>query len=184
MKLHLRHHSSCCFPTGRSVEKTFIPDHRLVARPPHRPRQQLVDVPLQVLIRGNPDGILHSSLLQRFVNLRLGESGIGSKHHFLAQRLLPLNLGQQQFFPTLGTVHVAGPQLRRQAIAFAVEQQQRVIASGLEVSVVGDLLLVAVYRGIGTVHVQHFPAVDIWWLPLIRSPVDRGQAGEVLILSQ
>jgi hypothetical protein len=41
-------------------------------------------------------------------------------------------------------VHVAGPQLRCQTVALAVEQQQRVIASGFEVAVVGALLLFAV----------------------------------------
>ena len=47
-------------------------------------------------------------LLQRLIDLRFGEGGVGTKHHLLAQRLLPLNLRQEKFFPVLGTVHVPG----------------------------------------------------------------------------
>jgi len=47
-------------------------------------------------------------------------------YHLLAQFLLPLDLRQQQFFPVVGTVDVAGPQLGRQAVAFPIEQQERI----------------------------------------------------------
>jgi len=69
-----------------------------------------------------PTGRLKTAFL-----LRLGEGGLGAKDHFFAQRLLPLDLWQQQFFPIVGTVRVARPQLCRQTVTFPIEQQQRVM---------------------------------------------------------
>jgi hypothetical protein len=48
-----------------------------------------------------------------------------------------LAVRQQQFFPIVGAVNIAGPQLRFQTIPLAVEQQQRTIAGGLEVAAGG-----------------------------------------------
>src|ERR1035437_1592610 len=92
------------------------------------------------------DGILHVLLLQRLVDLWLGEGCIGAKHYFLTQFLLALDFRQKHFLPVLGTMYVAGPQLRSQTVSLPVEQQQRVIAGRLEVTVVGTLLLLPVYR--------------------------------------
>jgi hypothetical protein len=91
-------------------------------------RQQLRNVPLQTVVGRDADSVLHAPLLQRFVDLRLGEGRVGTKHHLFAQLLLPLDLGKQQFFSVIGAVDVAGPQLRRQAVPSPVEEQQRVIA--------------------------------------------------------
>src|SRR5712691_2849274 len=55
-----------------------------------------------------------------------------------------LELGQQEFFPTLSAVHIAWPQLGCQTVAFSIEQPQRVIAGGLEMAVVGALLLLPI----------------------------------------
>src|ERR1035441_3707509 len=133
----------------------------------------------------NADSVLHASRLQRLVDLRLGEDRVGAKHDFLAQLLLPLDLGQEQFFPVVGTVDVAGPQFCRQAVALAVEQQQRVIAGGFEVAVVGAVLLLAVNRDLGRVHVQHDPLRGIHGFCLADEfPVNAGQPGEVLLLGQ
>ena len=68
--------------------------------------------------------VLHAPLLQRFVDLRLGEGCVGPKRHFLAQLLLPLNLRQQQFFLVVGTADVARAQLGGQTITLPIEQQQ------------------------------------------------------------
>ena len=73
----------------------------------------------------------------------------------LAQRLLAFNLGQQQFFPAVSAVDVAGPQFGRDAVAFTVEQQQRMITSGLEVPVVGALLLLAIEK-------KPLPRIVLW----------------------
>jgi hypothetical protein len=98
---------------------------------------------------------------QRLVNLRLGKGCIGTKHHFLAQFLLPLNLRQQKFFPAIGTMNIAGPQLGRQTVAVSVEEQQRMVAGRLEMLVVGALFLRTVHRNLRRIHVQHGPGPDL-----------------------
>jgi len=78
----------------------------------------------------------------------LAKAAFRSEHHFLAEPLLPFDLRQQHLFPPVGAVHVAGPQLGCQTVTLAVEQQQRVIAGGLKVAVVGAVLLLAVDRNL------------------------------------
>jgi hypothetical protein len=80
------------------------------------------------------DGVLHFPLFQRLVGLRLGEGSIGAENYLLARLLLTLDLGQQQFLPTLGAGDVAGAELGGETVPVAIEQQQRVISSGLEVA--------------------------------------------------
>src|SRR6516225_1309889 len=75
MEFHLGYHPPRHLPTRRLVQEAFVPDHRLVARSSHWPSQQLRDVSLQAVIGGDSNGILHATLLQRLVDLRLGESG-------------------------------------------------------------------------------------------------------------
>jgi hypothetical protein len=110
------------------VEKALVPHDGFVTGPPRWTRQEFRDVALQTVVRRNPNRIFHAPFFQRFVDLRFGKRGIGSKHHFLTQCLLALDLGQKHFVPVFGTVHVAGSQLRSQTVSFPVEQQQRVIA--------------------------------------------------------
>src|ERR1019366_5165814 len=69
VELHLRYYPSCCLPTGRLVEKALVPDHWLVARPSHGPRQQLRNVSLQAIICRDADSIHHHALLHGFVDL-------------------------------------------------------------------------------------------------------------------
>src|ERR1017187_4271806 len=92
VELHLRHHPPRRLPTRCLVEKTLVPDHRLMARPSHRPRQQLRNVPLQALVSRDADSVLNTPFLQRFVDLRLGEGCVSAKDHLFAQLLLPLDL--------------------------------------------------------------------------------------------
>ena len=96
-------------------------------------------------------------LLQGLVDLWLGEGGIGAHEHVLALLLLPFDLRQEHLVPVFSAVDVPRPQLHRQTVAFPIEQQQRVIAGGLEMSVVGALLLVAVDRDLRAVDVQYHP---------------------------
>jgi hypothetical protein len=117
--------------------------------------------------------------------LRLGEGRVGPKHHFLAQLLLPLDLRQQHVFPAIGTVHITGPQLGGQTVALAAEQQERVIAGRLEVTVVRAVLLLAVHRDLGRVHVQHNALRGIDRLGFgDQLPIHRRQPGEILFLGK
>src|SRR5208283_5776414 len=78
--------------------------HRLVARPSHWPRQQLRNVPLQIVIGRKADRVLHVPFFEGLVELRLGKGGIAAEDYLLVQRLLALNLGQQQFLPAVCAV--------------------------------------------------------------------------------
>jgi hypothetical protein len=84
MELDLRHHPPGHRPTRRLIEKAFVPHHRLVARPSHRPGQQLRNLPLQIVVRREANGVLHVTFFQRFVQLWLGKGGIGAKDYLLA----------------------------------------------------------------------------------------------------
>ena len=75
--------------------KTLVPDHRLVAGPPRRARQQFGDVPLQALVCGDVDGVPHVPLFQRLVDLRLGKGSVATKDHLLTKLLLAPDLQQQ-----------------------------------------------------------------------------------------
>jgi hypothetical protein len=109
MEFNLRHHSPGYRPTRRLIEKTFESKHWPLAWPSHWPRQQLPNVPLQMVVRRKADRVLHITFFQRLVELRLGKGGVAAEGHFFALRLLSLDLGQQQFFPAVGAVNVAGP---------------------------------------------------------------------------
>ena len=158
MELHLRDHPPGHRPTRRLIEKTVEPKHRLVAWPSHRPGQQLHNLPLQIVVSGKANGVLHVPLFERLVDLRLGKGGVAPEGHLFALRLLPLDLGQQQFLPVVGAVDIAGPQFGGQTVAFAAEQQQRMIAGGLEVAVVCTVFLAAINRDLCAVHIKHYPS--------------------------
>jgi hypothetical protein len=129
VKLDLRHQLPRRVPARCLVREVFVADHRLVAGPPNEARQQPGNFPFQAVVGRDADGVLHIPLFQRLVDLRLGEGGVGTKHHIPALLLLPLDLRQQQFLETLGAVQVAGPELRRQTVTFAIEYQQQVTAA-------------------------------------------------------
>src|SRR5216683_175774 len=104
MELDFRHYPPRHRPTRRLTEKTFESKHRLLAWPSHWPGQQLPNVPLQVVVGGKADRVIHVAFFQRLVELRLGKGRVTTEDHLLALRLLPLDLGQQQFLPTVSAV--------------------------------------------------------------------------------
>src|SRR6266852_8998188 len=55
--LHFGHHSAGLIPARCLVEKTLVLDQGFDAGPPHRARQQLGDVPFQVLVGWNANGV-------------------------------------------------------------------------------------------------------------------------------
>src|SRR3984957_12300270 len=155
MEFDLRHHPPGYRPTRRLIEKAFEPKHGLAARPSHWPGQQLRYVPLQIVVGGKADRVLRVPRFECSVKLRLRKGGVATEGHLLALRLLPVDLRQQKFLPAGGAVDVAGPQLGGQAVALAVEQQQRMITGGLEVAVVAALFLPTVDSDFGAVHIQN-----------------------------
>jgi hypothetical protein len=99
MELDLRHHPPGYRPARRLIEKAFESNTGFVAWPSHWPRQQLSNVPLQIVVRRKAERVLHVTFFQRLVELRLGKGRVTTEDYLLAARLLPLDLGQQQFFP-------------------------------------------------------------------------------------
>ncbi len=156
-----------------------------MARPSHRPRQQLHNAPLQVVVRGNANGVLHAPLFQSLVDLRFGKRRVRPESNLLALRLLTLDLRQQKLIPAFGAVHIARTQLRRQAVAVTIEQKQRMVADRLKVPVVGAALLLTMNRTLAGVHVEHdaIGAVETFGLPK-RLPVQRHQPDQILFLGQ
>ena len=117
VELDLGHHPPRFGPTRRLIEETLVPDHRLVAWSSHWPRQQLRDIPLQAVVGRDADGLFHAPLLQRLVDLRLGEGRVGTKHHLFAQ-LLTQQVGQRKLrvFAPAGVVKccaMSSPKIRR-----------------------------------------------------------------------
>jgi len=85
---------------------------------------------------------------------------------------IPINDGQQDLVPALRTVDIARPEFRREAVALRVEDEKRVVAHGLEVTVVRGLLLRSVDGALGAVDVEDQPA---------RGRARRGMLNELLV---
>lgn len=62
---------------------------------------------------------------------------------------------QRHLFPANGGVNISPPERRRQTVTLTVEEQQGVVSGGLEMTVVGAAVLLAVYRDLGTIHIQY-----------------------------
>jgi len=74
--------------------------------------------------------------------------------------------------------------VRRHAVAFTIEQEQRAVAGGLEVAVVSAVFLLAIDRELGAVHVQHHPLRRIDGFRLREQfSIDRNQTGKVSFLN-
>ena len=91
----------------------------------------------------------------------------------LALRAIPVNDGEEHFVPPIRTVDIARPELGREAIAARVEDEERVIADGLEVAVVGGLLLRPADRTLGAVDIecprQFRDRVEARWINAVLS---------------
>jgi hypothetical protein len=84
-----------------------------------------------------PDGVGHAALLQRLVEGRDGKGRVGSDDDGLPPDLGPLNDREEDLVPPVRTVDVAGPERRGQTVAVLVEDERRMVAGRLEVTVVG-----------------------------------------------
>ena len=114
--------------------------NRLVARPSRRTKQEVFNLKLQVRVRRYPDRVLDTARLQRLVDRRPRDGGVG-----LERRAGPRPAGGRSRAraspPVVCAGDVARPQLRRHAVTVIVEQKQRVVADRLEVPVVGAAFL-------------------------------------------
>jgi len=76
---HFRDHPPGTLSARRLVPEVVIPDDGLLWWSPRRPLQQGLNLLLQHLITGKPDGIEEAMFLQVLIDLRAGKSSIGPK---------------------------------------------------------------------------------------------------------
>ena len=121
--------------SGRGpIPKAPVTHQRGVARSAAWPGEQALDGPLQDSVGREADGIRRTPSFQRLVQGRESKGRVGADDHDLSP-------GPEDLIPPVRTVDVARPERGGQAVAVLVEDEERVIADGLEVAVVGGLLL-------------------------------------------
>jgi hypothetical protein len=133
--LNLGDHSSRPVPGGRLIREAPVPDQRRIAGPAAGPDEQIFDGPLQHGIG------------------REGKGRVGAEDDGLPWSLAPVYDGEENLLSRVRTVDVARPERGGQAVALVVEDEERIRADGLDVTVIGRFLLRAVSRT--------FRAVDI-----------------------
>jgi hypothetical protein len=139
--------------------ETPVAHQRSVTGPAPRPGEEILDGPLQHLIGRESNGVRHATLLQRFVESGQRKGCIGANDDALFPILVTINDGQEDLLPPVRTGDVARSELGGQAVALLIEDEERMVADGLEVAVVRRLFLRAVHRTFGAVDVEgHAPA--------------------------
>jgi hypothetical protein len=93
--LDLRHDPAGRGPAIRLIRETLVPDERFATRPTWRPKQEVFDFYLQILVGRNADGVAHAACLERLVDRRSRESGIGAERDALSLGLLAVDLGHE-----------------------------------------------------------------------------------------
>jgi hypothetical protein len=81
-------------PAVRLILETLVADERRAAGPTRRPKQNVFDRQFQTLVGRDADGVAHAAGLQRLVDRRSRESGIGAERHALSLGLLAVDLGR------------------------------------------------------------------------------------------
>ena len=128
---------------------------------------------------------LDAARLQRFVDRRPREGGVGPERDALSLGLLAVDLGHEPFLPVVRAGDVAGSQLRRHAVTVIGEQKQRVVADRREVPVVGAAFLLPMHRALAGIHVEHDAVGSVERLRLSdQVAVHRHQPIEVVITGQ
>ena len=142
------------------ILEASVADQRGMAWSAAGPGEQVLDGPFQHIVGREADGVRHAPSLQRLVEGWDGKGRIGSDDDGLPPGPVPVNDGQEHVVAPLNTVDVARPELGGQAVPALVEDQQRMVAEGLEMAVVGRQLLRAVDRTLEAVDVEgHAPSV-------------------------
>ena len=130
-------------------------NHRLPGGPSNWPGHEVVYLPVQVVVRLEPDGVEDGVILQVLVDVGRGEGRVPPQVELLVHVLVPVNYGGEELPPAVGRVDVAWPQDRPLAVPEIVEAEERVLAGGFEATIVCAALLISVDGRLGAVDVQY-----------------------------
>jgi hypothetical protein len=75
--LDFSHDPSRRGPAVRLIVEALVPDERRATGPTRRPKQEVLDRQLQVLVGRDADGVLDGACLQRLVDLQANRKGDG-----------------------------------------------------------------------------------------------------------
>ena len=154
MPFHLGHHAPLPVPASGLITETGIEAQNVVGRAADGSPEQMGDACLKNLVLRQTDRVQEALGFEIFVHLRRGEGGVTSEIQSSLPTLVANDNRFQHAFPVIGRVDVAGTQGAPFQITELVEQEQGMVASASEVSVVGCSLLVAVGRADARVHVE------------------------------
>ena len=167
-------------PGGGLILDAPVADQRGVAGPAAGPDEEVLDGPLQHGSGREADGIRYGPSLQRLVEGRDSKGRVGADDDGLPPGLGPLHDREEGLLPPVSTVDVARPERGGQAVAVLVEDEEGMLADGLDVAVVGRRLLPAVDRTLGAVDIQDQPPRERAGR-LVLHPV-RSEASESLVV--
>jgi len=157
MPLHFRDNPASTIPERRLVHEIMVEHDWSLRRASDRPRQEVLDLPLQDIVRRQPDCIAISLGLESFVDVRIGECRIPSEEQSNIEIAIAGDDGIEHFLPVLRAVDIPLPEHGPLEVAELVEAEQGMVAGAAEVAVVRRSLLPAVGLAHRAVHVQHDP---------------------------
>ena len=155
MPFHLGHHAADLVPALGPVAEAGVIAPHMVRRTANGSCQQMADAFLTNLVGWQPDRIQKSFGFEIFVHLRRGKGGVTSEIQSYLPALVANDNRFQHNFPVIGTVDVTGTQGTPFKVTELVEQEQGMVASAAEVSVVDRSFLVAMGRADAWVHVEN-----------------------------
>ena len=119
-----------------------------------RTLEKIADAFLQDVVGGQPDGVFDPFAFEVLIDLGIGEPGVGPEMDARDLAAIARHDRLQDAFPAVGAVHVAGPQGAAFQIAILVENEQRMIAGAVIVTVPDTVFLFAMRRAHARIHVE------------------------------
>src|SRR5659263_184088 len=117
---------------------------RLPGGPSHRSGHQVVYLPVEAVVRFEPDGISDSFVLQVLIHIRRGEGCVPPQVELLVHLPVSLDDGLQELFPAVSRVDVARPKHSPLAVTEIVKAEEWMVAGRFKEAVVGGAFLVSV----------------------------------------
>ena len=101
---HLGGDAAVAGPRGGLVVEAAVADQGRSTRSAARSSQQILDLPLQDVIGGQPDRVALPAVFQRLVDRWDGKRCVRPDHNGLPASAVPVNDGQQDLVPPLCAV--------------------------------------------------------------------------------